>query len=110
MAADPKILTRIGNLLRLAAPSSGTTDAERASAAIEAARLIEEHDIRIDEIPRPSKGPVRVAPDAWVMSVALQHSSCSACHGAISPDDIVWLRIVKGHREFRHNYGKCAIA
>lgn len=45
MSVDPKIVARIEKLLRLAAPTSGTTEPERQSAALEAAKLFAQHDL-----------------------------------------------------------------
>ena len=40
-----RAVERVEKLLRLASPSSGTTDAERTLAALEAAKLFAEHDL-----------------------------------------------------------------
>lgn len=105
--ADAKIIERIGKLLRLAAPSSGSTEAERSSAALEAARLIDEHGVAIAEPKDKSKK--RVAQGVWVHTQALQHCSCSACHGLIAPGDVVWFRVVNHQREYRHNTKPCGV-
>jgi hypothetical protein len=108
---DDRAVDRVEKLLRLAAPSSGSTEHERASAALEAARLIEDYDLELR--PRVSARR-RHARDrqqegervnAWLLSVALDHVGCSACGGLISPRDVVWLRIREDHTpEYRHRY------
>ena len=105
---DPKIIERIGKLLRLAAPSSGTTVSERSSAALEAAKLIDEHGVAIQASANgaPSRG--RVAHGVWVLTQAVDHCSCGKCHQLISRGDVVWLRVTESlSREYRHNAGHC---
>lgn len=46
-------IERALKLLRLAAPTSGTTEPERISAALECAKLIAEHDLIVVERPAP---------------------------------------------------------
>lgn len=53
MTASPKIVERVNKLLRLAAPSGGSTEGERTSAALEAAKLISEHGLTVAEPPPP---------------------------------------------------------
>ncbi len=55
MATD--VGERIAKLLRLASPKSGSTEAERTSAALEAAKLFGEFELQI--IPVPPKRPKR---------------------------------------------------
>lgn len=112
MSADPKVLDRLQKLLRLAAPASGTTEHERAAAALEVARLVADFDINIGEAARSHSTPTakEVQHGVWVQSIALQPCGCTKCGGHISKADIVWVRIVNGHAEFRHNYGICKIA
>ena len=50
----PAAIERVLKLLRLAAPTSGTTDHERTSAALEAAKLIMEYDLTVVERPLPA--------------------------------------------------------
>jgi hypothetical protein len=58
VAAEPKTLQRIEKLLRLAAPGSGTSEAERTSAALEAARLFASTDAMVvDKPPPPPRQP-----------------------------------------------------
>ena len=110
MTTDPKVLERIGKLLRLAAPSSGTTEAERASAALEAARLIEEFDVDVSSKPEAKPHPTRVSRGVWVPSVALQHCSCSWCSQLIAPGDVVWIRVrADNFIDYRHNYEPCKV-
>lgn len=113
-----KVISTVEKLLRLAAPSSGAPEPERESAALEAARLISEHELEVVE-PEPEKKrrrrevedeEVRVRPSAWVLSVALDWCGCAHCLGLIAPRDVVWLRVIPGRGlEHRHNYGECAI-
>ncbi len=106
----------IKKLLRLAAPSSGTTEAERASAALEAARLIAEDNVQIGST--PTSKPVPPTPpqprssgplyNVWVLSVASRHCGCSVCGKLISADDTVWVRVnAKLEREYKHRHGAC---
>lgn len=109
MATD-KIIRRVENLLRLAAPSSNSTYGERANAAIEAARLIEEHGISLATEKKPDeKKKVRVATGVWVLSRALQYCSCNYCNKLISRGDIVYICVVNpGDVRYRHNMHPCS--
>lgn len=116
MPADTKTLERVQKLLRLAAPSSGTTDAERASAALEAARLIEENDVEIGgrsltpepRLSKPRSQPAGPLYNVWVVSVAAHNRGCVACGGVISADDIVLVRVNERlEREYKHRYAPC---
>lgn len=102
-----KVIERIGKLLRLAAPSSGTTVAERSAAALEAAKLIDEHGVAMQATKGKSEGRRAVAHGVWVLTQAIDRCACSACGNLISPRDIVWIRVVNLEREFRHNAGHC---
>lgn len=106
---DLKVIERIGKLLRLAAPSSGTSEHERANAALEAAKLIDEHSIAMQSsTPNVEPKKSRIVHGAWIKTQALDHCSCSNCGQLISPRDVVWLRVVRDHdREFRHNADPC---
>ena len=106
MSVDKKILDRVEKLLRLAAPSSGTTDAERASAALEVAKLVSEHGLEVvkQEAPKRDGGRPRTprpgayppppwptgsrssgayppprppAPPGWAQSVAARDAACA---------------------------------
>jgi hypothetical protein len=57
--ADEKTKKRIAALLRTADPKSGASDNERQIAALEAAKMIAEHGLVVDEAPPP---PQRVRP------------------------------------------------
>jgi hypothetical protein len=111
MAASDKILKRIENLLRLAAPTSNTTEAERSNAALEAARLIQEHavSVRPEDPPAPPKrSQGGVVHGAWVLTQALQWCNCSHCNNKISQGDIVWVRVLSVARvDYRHNCKPC---
>lgn len=111
--ADPdKVLDRVEKLIRLAAPTSGTTQSERESAALEIVRLICEHNLTLRETPPAEARAVHIARHAWVLTIALQHSGCSSCGGKISPGDRIWARVRPDDIvEFRHNYLKpCTVA
>jgi hypothetical protein len=64
-------IDRANKLLRLAGPKSGTTESERISAALEAARVIEENGLIVAEKienkksprPHPAKAGPRTSPD-----------------------------------------------
>jgi hypothetical protein len=109
---DPDTLELIDKLLRLAAPSSGTTIHERTVAALEAARLISENGIALAEqsVKGRRKNAKTVSPNAWVLSLAPYHCGCSNCGKLISPRDIVWVRVRPDlSTEFRHNYSPCRV-
>lgn len=109
--ADEKILDKVAKLLRLAAPGSNAPESERASAALEAARLIEKHDINLhtlDTMRKRAQEEGQIRYGVWVLTVALDRVGCAACHKIISPRDHAWVRIFEsGNKEFRHNYGPC---
>lgn len=109
---EAKVIERVGKLLRLAAPSSNTTLAERTAAALEAAKLIDEHKIAITGAQSPGKsggGINKVSKDTWVLTQSLDHHGCTCCGGMISRGDVVWFRSVNGERQFRHNAGRCSV-
>jgi hypothetical protein len=110
MPVDDKTLSRISKLLKLAAPSSNTTVAERESAALEAARLIAEFDVSIGESAEIPTEPKHVSQNTWMRSVALQFCSCSYCNKQISRGDVVWIKVRPSlDVEYRHNYAPCAV-
>lgn len=113
MPADQKTLQRLSKLLRLAGPSSGTSEAERASAALEAARLIEEHDIDFgaEKPQRASRSTGRASvKNVWVLSMAPYNCGCAECHKPISKSDIVWIKVQPDLGVlYRHNYGRCKL-
>lgn len=107
-----KAAERIEKLLRLASPDSGTTEHERMAAALAAAELFAKGDIKIGDRPEPAPrapapGPVRVVREAWVLTVAIDHVSCSYCGNKISPRDHVYVRIRSGYAEHRHQQNPC---
>ncbi len=115
MTVDQKVLERIEKLLRLAGPSSKGSDHERASAALEAARLFDKHDVELTE-PKPTGRASKVSAksavkdNAWVLSIALQPSGCSHCGNKISRGDAVWIRVTKDYSvEYRHNMRPCSV-
>lgn len=73
MSNKQAAIDRANKLLRLAGPKSGTTESERISAALEAARVIEENNLIVAEkieqkkSPRPHPAKTSPRPDAdWV--------------------------------------------
>lgn len=117
-----KIIERVEKLLRLASPTSGSTEHERSAAALEAAKLIAEHDLTVKEreLP-PPKPPRRERPatkpfhgviihgegkgkpfpprptgpgGGWMRSTATRDSVCAdpSCGEEIARGDPVWLR------------------
>lgn len=121
MADVDKVLSTVEKLLRLAAPTSGAPQPERESAALEAARLISENNLVVREPDkrRRRRSPmddfmhgdeVEIRTSAWVLNVANDHCSCSACAGLIAPRDIVWIRVIPGVGvEYRHKYAPCGV-
>lgn len=115
MSVDSRLLDRIDKLMKLAAPDSGTTDHERTSAALEAARLYAEHGVTLSDRQRDDKRPHRRDKDkvhehAWVLSIALQHAGCSACGGKISRADAVFIRVRTDMTlEYLHNMRPCSV-
>jgi len=109
--SNDRILDRIEKLRRLAAASSNSTEAERASAALEMVRLMEEHDVAVKrEHEAEEEKKKRVAKNVWVLSVALHHVSCSHCCKVIAPRDIIWIRVMPDNRvEYRHKYKPCTV-
>lgn len=113
MGVDRKVIDRIEKLIRLASPSSGTTDEERSVAALEATKLIDKYDLTIiprehkTEIPRKRKPKGDVHPGGWVKTRAVNHTICCNCHKLISPGDTIWARVHGTHVEFFHNYRPC---
>lgn len=127
MAVDQRTLDRVEKLLRLAAPTSGTTDYERSTAALEAARLFSEHNMTVappKEVKRrvrPRAAPQRraavpspwvnhsPAPPGWAQSVASRDSYCvdPDCRGPIERGDPVWMRLNGLKAEYLHHDWPC---
>lgn len=122
------VLERVDKLLRLAAPSSNTTEAERASAALEAARLISEHGLVV----REKQAPLRRAPASatpwkprapesprtpdgdqrkysWTHGVASHDAYCSdpECREPIDRGAAVWMRIHNFSVQYLHYPWPC---
>lgn len=113
MAIDVKILSRVEKLLKLAAPTSGTTEAERTSAALEAAKMIAAHNLVVREreaarpkrpIPRqprrsqPTPQWMMRPPDpasGWVRSTAMTNGICvdPDCGEPIIRGDDVYMKL-----------------
>lgn len=128
MAADQKTLTRIANLLRLASPSSGTTEAERANAALEVAKLVAKHGLVVAEppppapkrrrppapAPRPAPPPYWQHPPAryqsppprvwqgggsnWTEATVVVPCHCVACGARLYTDEVAWFDSEHGFR------------
>lgn len=115
---DRKLLSRVEKLLRLAGPQSNTTEAERTSAALEAARLFNENGFLIaakeekEKVsrrrPAPANPPSYVGHNyqsfaPWFRSVATSDSVCvdPDCDEAIERGDDVWAR-ENGRIEYLH--------
>lgn len=125
--ADQKVLDRVGKLLRLAAPNSGGTDAERESAMMEAAKLIAENDLVVAPAPpkprrqRPPAPPPSTAyapyyppppppsprwgyypgsSSNWTEATAPTTGSCCACHRTIYRGETTWYDSAHGHRHY----------
>lgn len=101
-----KALRHVEKLLRLASSSSGASDPERASAALEVVRLITEHDFTVcpREPPRhqtqkTQKPPRRAYPSAaqpaWHKSTSAQVTTCSSveCGVVIPRGAVIWRRV-----------------
>jgi len=129
-----RIIHRVEKLLRLAAPSSNTNEHERASAALEAAKLIQEHDLVVAAREKPK--PVRVErtrrqrtaqnqsvgwgsvaarpsergfPLGWSRSTAARDSVCAdpQCGEIIERGEPVWIRMKGFDVEYLHINGPC---
>lgn len=125
------VIERVEKLLRLASPKSGTTQAERESAALEVVRLIEENDLIVRErkatrskrreapasrewsgtvqetrVPTPE---VQRPPGNWVQSFARTSCSCCDpdCGEPIMIGDTVWMRVSGFEVKFLHYGGPC---
>jgi hypothetical protein len=128
--ADQKVLDRVGKLLRLAAPNSGGTDAERESAMMEAAKLIAENNLVVAPAPpkqrRPRPGPPPPPPPPyappsyappyypppprygyypgsssnWTEATAPTTGWCCACHRTIYRGETTWYDSAHGHRHY----------
>ena len=124
-----KTIGRVEKLLRLAAPNSGATDAERVSAALEAAKVFSENGLTVarKEAPAPKmrvrQPPSYTAPQSyppqytaprrphtdWTRSVAARNTFCADvnCCGPISRGDPVWIRHVGMDVEYLHIDAPC---
>lgn len=124
--AEQKTIERVEKLLRLAAPSSGTSEAERSSAALEAARLFSENNLSVRE-PKVKRQRIRTSsvtvtrttpqqyrqgppPPYWKQSIAARDAACAdaECQGPISRGDPVYMRITVFDVEYLHgNWPAC---
>lgn len=100
-----KAATRIRNLLRKAAPKSGSSPAERESSALEAAKTFAEHEDDLEirargespvekrrEAPPPQWPPKRPARDAWAEAKAPCDGFCTMCGGEVAKGERIWYR------------------
>jgi len=115
-----RAIERAQKLLRLAAPDSGTTDAERSNAALLAAKLIAEHKLVVAAAPEPifkkrrsPKQPQARATTTWarwsapaVPSVdwtevrVPQRCDCAVCGNTLWAGEAAWFDPSQGC--FRH--------
>ncbi len=110
--AEAKIIDRIQKLWRLASPTSGSTEAERASAALTALDMMDKHGISLDintsnyRAAASSEERTYAVRDVWMRVQSQGHSRCSACSNLISPGDMIYVRPVRDQfeYEFRHHY------
>jgi hypothetical protein len=118
-----RAIERAQKLLRLAAPGSGTTEAERANAAIEAAKIIAEHGLGVavppppvkkrrgrPPAPQPSPQHHRPAPEYrrwsppsqsnWTETDVPVYCACVACGQVISAGEAGWFDPAHGYRHY----------
>jgi len=130
VSIDRKINERVEKLLRLAAPSSNTSEPERVSAALEAARLFTEHNLVVQGPKRkafrtrppttaatttapswntPWGAPQEPSPPGWGRSVAARDSVCADpdCQEAICRGEPVWMRMNGFKVEYIHLGAEC---
>lgn len=98
-----KAIRHVEKLLRLASPSSGASDPERASAALEVVRLIAEHDLTVIPRERQTQKTQKLArrpypapaPPAWHKSTSAQPTICSSveCDAMIPRGAVLWRRV-----------------
>jgi hypothetical protein len=125
---DQKIIDRVEKLLRLAGPATNS-EHERTSAALEAARLFNEHQLIVttkdakkrNARPRakppapPTPWNAAVVPTdftakpGWCKSVAARDSVCvdPDCRQEIFKGDPVWMRMDAFRVEYIHVNGPC---
>jgi hypothetical protein len=114
---EPKVIERIKKLLRLASPKSGATESERASAALTALDLCEQHGITLDinavhahEPRRPVEDRTYIVRNIWLRTQAQDAQRCAHCGGKISRGDMIYVRAIPGVGfECRHHYKPCGI-
>lgn len=126
---DKKILERVEKLLKLGDPSKNNSIHECHSAAVEACKLIAEHDLVVK--PREAKrrvvrsrqtnpyppqqpsystwGAQGSTPPGWAKSRAARDGVCEdpECQGPIYRGDSVWARIVGFDTQYLHMGGDC---
>lgn len=90
-----KAITRAEKLLRLAADRS-TTDAERASAAVEVARIITEYRLRLTAPPR------QIATGKWRKSIATREDRCARCLKRIAIGEKIYAKSVVFGYQYAH--------
>ncbi len=111
--ADQKTLDRVAKLLRLADPKSGAPEPERASAALECAKIIAEHGLSVvvpptppkrRRAPAPTPAPIYHAPryprsnSNWTEASPLWAVSCIMCGRLIQPEESAFVDIMQGWR------------
>lgn len=98
-AAPPpdRVLERVSKLLRLAAPDSQASEAERASAALEVVRLIVECDLRLTSPRQSDKSSGK-----WKPGAAARLDLCSFCRGPIGIGEKVLVKSVLFGSKYAH--------
>jgi hypothetical protein len=118
---DDRVIARVDKLLRLAAPDSNTSEHERASAALEACRIISENNLsvcrRTVEKKRAARAPRQRATPAskptdvnnWRQGIAQFDAPCAdpECEQAIHAGDPVWARFCGFTEQYIHVGADC---
>jgi hypothetical protein len=123
-----KLIERVEKLLRLAAPSSNTTEPERISAALEAAKVFSENDLvvrvrskeRRREPEWKREQPItwgaawkqarNTSPQFdWVQGIARHDVTCAdpTCGGLIERGEPVWMKATAVGFKYLHCDGPC---
>lgn len=119
MNIDRRVIERVEKLLRLAAPTSGTTEHERISAALAAAKLFSENNLSVQEsvtakpkISRARRPNVRPRPESgqppgFYPSIASRDADCYDCGRQIAAGSAAWERRVAFGNQYIHMRGDC---
>lgn len=125
MSDKARAIERAQKLLRLASPSSGATEAERTSAALEAAKIFAENALEVQEAeekpkrrrprPPPTTTPSPYSPQPYHPPPTVRYYSpysahdwrevlmthackCGACHQVIQKGDYAYYAEAQGYR------------